>query len=126
LPWSTFNDGQFTRFCTARCATQRVARVCLRQRILDWFRAVLYRRLLSASKSTMFVPYRIAENYNIFVIVYQFNIEKSKVSKRNVLNSDSRVHRIRESFISLTQWLIYGTIYQFVHILQVSVNLIGH
>ena len=74
----------------------------------------------------MFVPYRIAENYNIFVIVYQFNIEKSKVSKRNVLNSDSRVHRIRESFISLTQWLIYGTIYQFVHILQVSVNLIGH
>jgi len=74
----------------------------------------------------MFVPYRVAENYNIFVIVYQFNIEKSKVSKRNVLNSDSRVHRIRESFISLTQWLIYGTIYQFVHILQVSVNLIGH
>ena len=74
----------------------------------------------------MLVPYRVAENYNIFVIVYQFNIEKSKVSKRNVLNSDSRVHRIRESFISLTQWLIYGTIYQFVHILQVSVNLIGH
>jgi len=126
LPWSTFNDDQFTRFCTARCATQRVARVCLRQLILDWSRPVLDRQLLSASKSTMFVPYRIAENYNIFVIVYQFNIEKSKVSKRNVLNSDSRVHRIRESFISLTQWLIYGTIYQFVHILQVSVNLIGH
>jgi len=30
LPWSTFNDGQFTPFCTARCAIQRVARVCLR------------------------------------------------------------------------------------------------
>jgi len=28
-----------------------------------------------------------------------------------------------QSFFSVTEWLIYGTIYQFVQILQVSVNL---
>ena len=30
--------------------------------------------------------------------------------------------RIRESFFSVTEWLTYGTSYQFAQILQVSVN----
>ena len=33
---------------------------------------------------------------------------------------------IRLNFFSVTEWLIYGTIYQFVQISLVSVNLLDH
>ena len=43
---------------------------------------------------------------------YHFHTNTAAVQQRSV-------DRIRESFFSVTQWLIYGTIYQFVQILQV-------
>ena len=41
-----------------------------------------------------------------------------------VIVKQRSVHRIRESFCSVTERLIYETIYQFVQILQVSVNFV--
>jgi len=34
------------------------------------------------------------------------------------------VDRIRQSFFSVTEWLIYGTIYQLVQVSQVLANLV--
>jgi len=40
-----------------------------------------------------------------------------------VIVKQRSVDRIRESFCSVTEWLIYETIYQFVQILQVSIEM---
>jgi len=93
LPWSTFNDDQFTRFCTARCATQRVARVCLRQLILDLFRAVLYRQLLRATKSTNClhtVNFLCFLHYNFTTMHYQCtvnSVENDAKYRQNKISS---------------------------------------